>query len=185
MVESLSRSPAENLNLPVIFLSFSKAGLVPAQGICSRFHNVKVSLVLTFSVLIAGLMVANGCARSRLASKGNPAKATVQSVSAERAIQPELPQPAVQPIVATAISPKPQVVTEPPPRPQVEVVGAPPAVDLTWIPGHWDWDGHWVWKAGEWAHMPSPSASWIPGRWARRDPGWVWIPGYWSLLASR
>ena len=88
-------------------------------------------------------------------------------------------------------------VVEPPPRrAAVEVVapGAPPPVRyepppppppgqvelVVWDPGHWRWNGQWVWVAGRYVRQPNPGARWVAGRWAQRGDGsWIWIEGRW------
>jgi len=75
------------------------------------------------------------------------------------------------------------VVTQPenPPAPQIEVVPAPPGpLDLwLWVPGCWEWQGHWVWAAGRWAPRPHPHAVWVAGHWAHRSGGYVWVGSHW------
>jgi hypothetical protein len=73
------------------------------------------------------------------------------------------------------------VVTQPyaPPPLQVEVIPPQPNVAFVWIPGCWDWRGHWVWIEGRWAPPPRPHAVWVTGRWARRHNGYVWVAGHW------
>ena len=83
-------------------------------------------------------------------------------------------EPAVAPAPGEEI-----VVTETPPPPQVEVVGLAPGPDFVWMPGCWEWRGHWVWAGGRWAIGPHPHARWIPGRWTRHGRNHVWIRGYW------
>ena len=75
------------------------------------------------------------------------------------------------------------VVTQPeaPPPPQVEVVPVAPG-PLTlwlWVPGCWEWRGHWVWTAGRWAPRPHPHAVWVAGHWGHRGGGYVWVGGRW------
>jgi len=85
--------------------------------------------------------------------------------------------------VAVAPPPGEMVVTRPeaPPPPKVEVLTvAPGPLDLwVWVPGCYEWRGHWVWVAGRWAPLPRPHAVWMTGHWARQGDGYVWIAGRW------
>ncbi len=67
------------------------------------------------------------------------------------------------------------------PPPQVEIVPVAPG-PLTlwfWVPGCWEWRGHWVWAAGRWAPRPHPHAIWVTGHWAHRGQGYVWVSSHW------
>jgi WXXGXW repeat (2 copies) len=72
------------------------------------------------------------------------------------------------------------VVREPPPPPREEVIVAAPSPRHVWIPGHWQWEGHWVWLPGHWEKPPRRTATWVPGHWAARGDAWAWIPGHWK-----
>jgi hypothetical protein len=85
--------------------------------------------------------------------------------------------------VAVASPPAEVVVTQPenPPPPQVEVMPVPPGpLELwLWVPGCWEWRGHWVWAGGRWAPRPHPHAIWVAGHWDRHERGYVWVGGHW------
>jgi hypothetical protein len=89
----------------------------------------------------------------------------------------------VQPAPPPGAPPGDVVVTQPenPPPPQVEVVTvAPGPLDLWfWVPGCWEWRGHWVWAAGRWAPRPHPHAIWVGGHWGHGGRGYVWVGGHW------
>jgi len=76
------------------------------------------------------------------------------------------------------------VVEEAPPQmppPQMEVVPiAPGPIDVWfWVPGCWEWRGHYVWIGGHWAPRPHPGAVWVRGEWTHRGHRAVWVPGHW------
>ncbi len=71
------------------------------------------------------------------------------------------------------------VVREPPPADREEVVEAAPYPDYVWIPGHWAWEGQYVWVQGTWRRPPHERATWARGHWAQRSGGWMWIEGHW------
>jgi hypothetical protein len=68
-----------------------------------------------------------------------------------------------------------------PPPPQTEVVTiAPGPVDLWfWVPGSWEWRGHWVWYGGHWASRPHRGAVWFGPHWEQRGHHHVWVRGGW------
>ena len=87
-------------------------------------------------------------------------------------------------VVQPAPPPGDQVVVEQPenpPPPQVDIVTvAPGPLDLWyWVPGCWEWRGHWVWAGGRWAPRPHPHAVWVGGHWGHRGHGYVWVGGRW------
>jgi hypothetical protein len=108
-------------------------------------------------------------------------------------VQPENPSPApvssphesamnvprLKPVVSNPAKPREIVVKDAPPPPQVEVVGAAPGDDYTWISGAWQWRERWIWSSGYWTVKPRPNAVWAKGHWVKRDDGWVWVRGYW------
>lgn len=57
------------------------------------------------------------------------------------------------------------VVNTPPPAPQVEVYGPPPALGWIWLAGYWGWAGG--------------RHSWVPGHWEAGRPGHRWVPHHW------
>jgi len=87
-------------------------------------------------------------------------------------------------VVQPAPPPGDQVVVEQPenpPPPQVDIVTVTPGpLDLwCWVPGTWEWRGHWVWAGGRWAPRPHPHAVWVGGHWGHRGHGYVWVGGRW------
>ena len=73
------------------------------------------------------------------------------------------------------------IVVEPssPPPLQVEVIPVCPSPAHLWIPGCWEWRGHWVWTGGRWAVRPHVSAVWLAPHWEHRSHGHVWVVGRW------
>jgi hypothetical protein len=68
-----------------------------------------------------------------------------------------------------------------PPAPQVEYVGAPPAVGLVWIGGYWNWaGGRHAWVGGHWEAPPRPGHRWVPHQWARERNAWRLHRGHWE-----
>jgi hypothetical protein len=70
-----------------------------------------------------------------------------------------------------------------PPEPRAEVVPPKPSDTNRWIPGFWDWDGHWYWVGGYWTDKPHPDAEWEAGHWDAygENDGYRWIGGHWRL----
>ncbi|HXB58293.1 MAG TPA: hypothetical protein VNU95_01950 [Candidatus Acidoferrales bacterium] len=68
-----------------------------------------------------------------------------------------------------------------PPPAQVDVVPvAPGPADVWfWVPGAWEWRGHWVWAGGHWGMRPHPGAVWVASGWAWHGHHRVWVRGYW------
>jgi hypothetical protein len=68
-----------------------------------------------------------------------------------------------------------------PPPPQVEVapVAPGPLTVWFWVPGCWEWRGHWVWAGGRWAARPYAGAAWVGAHWGYRGHHRVWIEGRW------
>jgi hypothetical protein len=71
------------------------------------------------------------------------------------------------------------VVQAAPPEPVVEVVPVSPGVGFVWTPGHWWWNGRWVWAPGVWVRPPRAHAVWVRGHWAHEAHGWRWHEGRW------
>jgi hypothetical protein len=72
------------------------------------------------------------------------------------------------------------LVTVAPPAPQVEVMGAPPAVGYVWLGGYWNWvGGQHVWVGGHW-EAPHPGYRWVPHVWVREGGGWRLHEGHWA-----
>jgi hypothetical protein len=127
---------------------------------------MKVSFVPRMSVFIVVLLLATGCAERHTVYVQSPAPS---------------PSAAVEEIVFVKVQPPSgeNAITEAPPAPQVEVVGAAPGRDYVWMPGVWQWHGGWVWVSGRWVIAPRLEAVWVPGHWTHRRQGWTWIHGYW------
>lgn len=71
----------------------------------------------------------------------------------------------------------------PVPAPLVEAMPNPPvsAQELTWQPGHWDWNGSgYVWQPGQYVPSAGHTNMWEPGFWAKTDGGWAWQPAHWQ-----
>src|ERR1700733_2936544 len=66
-----------------------------------------------------------------------------------------------------------------PPPAQVEIVPLQPDITFVWVPGAWEWRGHWVWIGGRWSPPPHRGAVWIRGGWVVRGGGHVWVRGHW------
>jgi hypothetical protein len=148
-----------------------------------------MSLVLTLGTLIAGLLVASGCVRSQVTSNQQAVQIAPVTEAVTESVNesPELlvsPKEELKPLPPAIVDSAP-TVKEPPPRPQIELLGKPPGPDVTWLPGHWEWDGDWTWRAGRWIAIPAPNASWVPGRWVRQDDGWVWVEGFWRMASLK
>jgi hypothetical protein len=168
---------------------------------------MKVSRVWTASALLVVILLESGCVQHRVASV-QPMKPAVQPGSqtspaietrvvapvsvappvqpetrsasptvAARNSTPEVPRP--KPESAKPAKPREIIVTDAPPPPQIEVVGAAPGAEYVWVPGAWQWRERWVWSGGYWAVRPQADAAWVKGRWVKRDQGWAWIRGYW------
>ena len=157
-----------------------------------------MSSVLTVKVLSVGavLLFLTGCAQQRNSS--SPRTTTIPLSSPAKVSEPEAVQPEIQsqepidparvamvPVLPPPPAPAPTKVasrsqiSEAPPPPQVEIVGAPPGSNCVWIPGRWEWHGSWTWVGGKWTTTSRPQAAWIPGRWVHRGTSWTWIDGYW------
>ena len=115
--------------------------------------KTKTSALILGTVIAGTLAFGTGCVQRRVVYVREPAPPTIEAGE--------------------------ETITETPPAPQVEIVGAAPGPDFVWVPGCWEWHGHWVWAGGRWAVGPHPHAHWIPGRWTRHGRDHVWIRGYW------
>ena len=69
----------------------------------------------------------------------------------------------------------------PPPTPLPEVITvAPGKLDpWQWIPGCWEWRGHWIWMGGHWVIRPNPGAEWVAPHFGYRGRYRVWFGGCW------
>jgi hypothetical protein len=148
---------------------------------------MKVSFTGLTAALTAALLLASGCAARQFARTSEPATTHLaeSSVAEPQPFPDETPAaksapPAGESVVAKASPLRTErAVTQTPPTPHVEVVGAPPGPEYAWMPGVWQWHGAWVWAPGRWGLRPRPNAVWISGQWTRYGQGWVWIRGYW------
>ena len=78
------------------------------------------------------------------------------------------------------VAPAPIVAYQPPPAPQVEVVGAPPYQGYFWISGVWVWEGgRHVWHAGHW-QAPRAGYAWVPHQWHQVGNVWHLDGGHWQ-----
>ncbi len=69
---------------------------------------------------------------------------------------------------------------QPPPLQADVIVAAPGPLNLwLWVPGCWEWRGHWVWHGGHWAARPHPGAVWVGPHWGWHRHHRVWIGGTW------
>jgi len=88
---------------------------------------------------------------------------------------------AVRPAPAAVVYPGPEevVVTEAPPAPVVEYVGAP-RPGYFWIRGYYHWyGGRWVWNAGHYERPPRVGAVWVGPRYELRGGARIYVHGYW------
>ncbi len=182
-------SPAGNKNLRTgTRLEFVQATVAwflqnPPRNV---FIIVKLSSVLTLFVLIGGLLGASGCVQQRMSRALEPVQSTLPTASSELTTQPAEPA-LITNLVSEAPAPEPAKeapILEPPPLPQVEIVGPAPSRNHVWQPGHWVWNDGWQWISGHWTEAPERDAAWIPGRWVNRDgAGWVWTEGHWRVAS--
>jgi len=83
--------------------------------------------------------------------------------------------------VPALAQPGPPEAPQAPPPPQTEVVPPHPGGPVVWRPGHWQWNGRWVWVAGHYAAVPRPGAVWVAGHWMQGPYGrWRWVEGRWQ-----
>ncbi len=67
----------------------------------------------------------------------------------------------------------------PPPGVRVEARLTAPDPRYIWVPGYWDWDGHWGWVGGVWQLPPHAHARWVAPRYRRSHGNWVYYRGHW------
>jgi len=73
----------------------------------------------------------------------------------------------------------------PPAPPNVAPPGDPPAADMFYVPGYWQWSGtHYVWRAGYWMRVRS-GLVYIPAHYRWTPTGYVFIAGYWDYALPR
>jgi len=73
------------------------------------------------------------------------------------------------------------IVSQPPPAPPAENVGARPFPQAVWISGYWSWgNGAYAWNPGLWIEPPSPNSSFVAPHWESRDNGYAFCPGFWQ-----
>ena len=68
-----------------------------------------------------------------------------------------------------------------PPPVRVETIPPAPAPTMTWEPGHWTWNGSWIWTSGHYVERPSAQAVWEPDHWIEHGNGWMWVAGRWRV----
>src|ERR1700712_633950 len=66
--------------------------------------------------------------------------------------------------------------TEAPPPPRAEAAQA--RAGFVWVPGHWDWRGHWEWVPGR-AEREHRGQKWREARWDHQGDQWVFSDGGW------
>ncbi len=119
--------------------------------------DVRWSLLV--GAMVAGLALNSGCAGEQ-GAKSDPARPALARKTSSH-------------------------INEAPPPSPVEIVGKPPAPDLVWCPGVWEWHGQWVWVRGEWAKRPQPDAEWVRGHWVQGGEEWTFLPGYWKSVTGK
>jgi hypothetical protein len=72
------------------------------------------------------------------------------------------PAPAPAAVVVTTVAPPPL---------QPEVVPSPPASNMVWIPGYWNWSNN--------------QYTWVPGRYEPAKVGYRWVPTRWEYSQGR
>lgn len=73
------------------------------------------------------------------------------------------------------------IVSQPPPAPRPESVGARPFPHAEWISGYWGWgNGAYIWNPGRWVEPPAPHSDFIEPHWEARDNGYAFCPGFWQ-----
>jgi hypothetical protein len=89
-------------------------------------------------------------------------------------VQAAPPPPPAPAYTAVAPGEPPALVPETIPAP-------PPGEDIFWIPGHWTWNGGWIWIRGRYDRHPHyhRGGGWVAGRWEHRGGNFVWIEGSW------
>jgi len=139
---------------------------------------MKAVLRITPCVLGALVLLGAGCVQRRVVyvTRPAPVPANETTVAASRTPVPAGETAAAESAATPADG---SGITEAPPPPQVEVVGAAPSPDYVWMPGVWEWHKAWIWVSGRWVIRPRPEAIWIPGHWTSHRRGYVWIHGYW------
>jgi hypothetical protein len=74
-----------------------------------------------------------------------------------------------------------EIIEEPPPPRNREIILARPSSRHTWLSGYWTRRGsRYVWIPGYWAIPPRPHATWVAPRWERRGHGYVFCEGQWQ-----
>jgi hypothetical protein len=59
-----------------------------------------------------------------------------------------------------------------------------PSADYFWIPGCWEWQDRWVWRAGHWGPMHTDWV-WIPAHYIWTPGGYVFVDGHWDYTMER
>jgi hypothetical protein len=83
---------------------------------------------------------------------------------------------------AVVVSPTGEIyVPEPPPSPEKEQDGLPPAQQDVWVAGYWTYDNaRWAWMPGHWSVPPQTGKAYVAGHWDHTERGWVYTPGHWE-----
>lgn len=88
---------------------------------------------------------------------------------------------AVAPVAVVPAGPAICPALPPPPQPDVQSLPPVSEVPLTWLPGHWDWNGtSYVWIPGAWVPRAGHGRLWQPGFWTIGGAGCAWVPGHWT-----
>jgi hypothetical protein len=72
------------------------------------------------------------------------------------------------------------VVNQQPPPVQPEAIPPAPGAGYVWSPGHWEWQGGWVWVGGVWIAPPSVGMIYVAPGWEHHPHGgWAYHRGHW------
>jgi hypothetical protein len=120
------------------------------------FPAMKISTHCQLALLLAGLLLTNGCLHKRSAHH----------------------QPTTDWTVATTIGAE-IIAAEAPPPPVAEIITVSPDPHFVWVGGGWIWRGHWVWERGHWEQPPRPAAVWVPHHYVYRGGNHIYVRGGW------
>jgi hypothetical protein len=72
------------------------------------------------------------------------------------------------------------VVNQQPPPVQPEVIPPAPGAGYVWSPGHWEWQGQWLWVGGYWVAPPAVGMVYVAPGWEHHPHGgWAYHGGHW------
>ena len=135
---------------------------------------MKMKIYAKAFLLAGAVTLAAGCAQPRTVYVPIYPGPVMAYPAAPGTVQ--APPNAVPPVVLLDTR---NVAPMPPPAPQPEAIPAVPAGDYAWMPGHWGWNGAWIWIGGRWMVKPYVTARWEPGFWEKRGHKYFWIEGTW------